>query len=164
MTSFGSFQKKLGDTYPEGLWSAWDDMAVEQEVAELLYGIVRVTKPGLVLESGTGRGVGSLYIAAALKDNQAGRLYTFEPVERFAAEARHRLARYPATVLAGSTLDYCQGDMPDLVFLDSGPDTRPQEIALWLGRDTALAVHDARRYDLPGGVMFPTDRGLWLRL
>ena len=148
---------------PEGKWTVWDVMAVEVECAEFLHALVRLLKPELVLESGTGRGMASRYIARALKENKSGRLITFEPIEQFASEARARLAPYDAEVLAGSSLGY-DGDAPDLVFLDSGPETRPAEIEHWLPRDVALVIHDAYRYELPGGVLLPTSRGLWLRV
>jgi predicted O-methyltransferase YrrM len=147
----------------EEKWTAWDDMAVEVECAEFLHALVRLLKPELVLESGTGRGMASLYIARALKANKAGRLITFEPIAQFASEARARLAPYDAAVLTGSSLGYC-GAPPDLVFLDSSPETREAEIDQWLAREVALVIHDAHRYELPGGVLFPTARGLWLRI
>ena len=148
---------------PEGKWTAWDVMAVEVECAEFLHALVRLLKPELVLESGTGRGMASLYIARALKENKSGRLVSFEPMAEFASEARARLAPYDALVLSGSSLGY-EGDPPDLVFLDSGPDTREAEIEQWLPRDVALVVHDAHRYELPGGLLLPAGRGLWLRV
>jgi predicted O-methyltransferase YrrM len=147
----------------EGKWTVWDVMAVELECAEFLHGLVRLLKPELVVESGAGRGMASLYIARALKENKLGRLVSFEPLEQFAAEARARLAPYQAEVLPGSSLGYAS-EPPDLVFLDSGPDTRPAEIDQWLPQGVPLVIHDAHRYELPGGVLFPTARGLWLRL
>lgn len=149
-------------THPEGALGCWDDMAVEVECAEFLYALVRLLKPGLVLESGSGRGLASVHIAAALRDNGYGLLLTYEPLDRFREEATRRLAGYPAEVFASSSLDY-QGDPPDLVFLDSGPDFRPAEIDLWLQTDVRLLVHDAHRYTLPGGVLLETPRGLWMR-
>lgn len=162
--SFFSSQKQLVDepTSPEGPLRCWDDMAVEVEVAEFLYALVRLLKPQKVLESGSGRGLASVHIAAALKDNGAGELVTFEPMGEYQVKAKERLEGYPAEVLPGSTLDY---DIEcDMVFLDSGPTTRQQEIDDWVATGVALIIHDSHRYDLPGGVTFPTPRGLWLRL
>lgn len=145
----------------EGPLHCWDDMAVEVEVAEFLHSLVRLLKPQRVVESGSGRGLASLHIAAALKENGSGELLTFEPLGEYQDQARKRLHGYPAHVLPGSTLDY-DGET-DLVFLDSGP-TREQEIDAWLETEVALVVHDSHRYTLPGGMTFPTARGLWLRL
>lgn len=145
----------------EGLYSAWDDMAVELEAAEFLYGLVRMLKPRLVYESGTGQGYASKYIARALQDNGFGFLDTFEADPHWAAQAAIALEGLPAKVhnrpLGG------HGGDPDLVFLDSGPDYRLGEIEEWLPRDVPLVIHDAYRYSLEGGVMLP-GRGLWLRV
>lgn len=55
------------------------------------------------------------------------------------------------------------GPTPDLIFLDSGPPYREQELREWLPRSVPLVVHDAYEYRLEGGVMLP-GRGLWLRV
>ena len=145
----------------EGLYSAWDDMAVELEAAEFLHGLVRMLKPHLVYESGSGQGYASKYISRALEDNGFGLLETFEADPYFAAKARDTLKGLPANVHNRPLLGY--GGEPDLVFLDSGPDYRTAEIEEWLPKDVPLVIHDAYRYTLEGGVMLP-GRGLWLRV
>lgn len=57
-----------------------DDSA---SVAEkmLLYWLLRDMKPETVIETGTHRGLTSLYMAHALMDNQKGHLYTADPFE-----------------------------------------------------------------------------------
>ena len=142
---------------------SWDPMAVELESAEFLYGLVRALKPQIVLESGTGRGLCSTFIAQALSDNGNGWLHTYEPLESFARKARRRLRTLPATVHDGIATLY-DGPSPDLVFLDSAGEGREDEIETWLDRPVALVVHDAYRYALEGGLLVPTPRGLWLRL
>ena len=78
-----------GANVREGEFHAWDDMGVEAEVAEFLYALVRVLKPRVVVESGTGRGYASLALAAALAENGEGVLHTLEPIRRFQDEARN---------------------------------------------------------------------------
>lgn len=53
-------------------------MAVELEVGELLAGIVRATKPKVIIETGTYKGFSTLMIASALKRNEMGHLYTMD--------------------------------------------------------------------------------------
>ncbi|MDE2022121.1 MAG: class I SAM-dependent methyltransferase [Patescibacteria group bacterium] len=159
-------------TAEEGDFSAWDTMAVELEVAEFLYGLVRAAKPRLVVEAGSGRGYASVFIAEALLENGVGHLFTYEHDPGFAVEAMQRLLGLPATVeCAWSTSHDCQNDrLPDFVFLDSlgGPEGRDRDLDFWLG-DLAgsgflVVVHDAN--GLPGlpehGVRLDAGRGVWI--
>lgn len=146
----------------------WDGMAMEREYAEFMYALTVAQKPGIVLESGTGRGVTSRYIAEALKKNGTGQLVTFEPLEQYRHAAVSMLHGLPAMIIDGDSRDYAFQILPDIMFLDSGPDTRLAEIEYWLGfglpETTAVVVHDANRaYPLPDtGVRFPGGDGLWV--
>lgn len=51
-------------------------MAIELEVGEFLNALVRMTKPAVVVETGTHKGFSTLMIAQALKANGKGHLYT----------------------------------------------------------------------------------------
>lgn len=141
-------------------------MSCTLEDCEFLYALVRVTKPALVLELGTGLGVSARFIAEALAANDAnGTLLTIEPNYDF----------YPAIkiMLAGLRVDYTneyrlQPNDPDLVFIDSGYDRREADIADWLSGDYRglVCVHDAGR-GYPGlalgtGVYLPGSDGLWV--
>jgi len=53
-------------------------MAMAPEVGRLVYLLVRAARPGMVAEFGTSMGVSAIHIAAALRDNGAGRLITAE--------------------------------------------------------------------------------------
>jgi predicted O-methyltransferase YrrM len=53
-------------------------MAVELEIGELLFSIVRAVKPETVIETGTHKGFSTLMIAQALEQNGAGHLYTVD--------------------------------------------------------------------------------------
>lgn len=48
---------------------------------EFLYGLIRAIKPKVIVETGTHKGLTSCYMAAALKDNGEGELYTADPFE-----------------------------------------------------------------------------------
>lgn len=75
----------LSSLSPDGWKDRWSQVnrfggghAVECEVGELLHSFVRATKPNVVVETGTHKGFSSLMIAAALKQNGSGRLYTID--------------------------------------------------------------------------------------
>lgn len=55
--------------------------AVELEVGEFLNALVRMTKPAIVVETGTHKGFSTLMIAQALKANGKGYLYTVDLVD-----------------------------------------------------------------------------------
>lgn len=58
-----------------------DGDALTREEGELLYALVRSTKPLNCVETGTHKGLSSHYIAQALKDNDRGHLITCDPVD-----------------------------------------------------------------------------------
>ena len=148
-------------------YRAIDEMAVELEVAELIHSIVRSERPGVVVESGAGRGYSTLAIAGALERNQHGYLWSYEDDPEYVEVARNRVGDMShVSVLCGDSRDH--GDDASMVFLDSGPEKRLAEIKYWLFRPVTLLVHDAWRYEEAlakmGGQMFGNPRGLWLRL
>ncbi|MCM1974643.1 MULTISPECIES: class I SAM-dependent methyltransferase [Streptomyces] len=67
-------------------------MPVSREGAELLYSLVRATKPGTVVEFGTSYGISTLHLAAAVRDNDSGRVVTTEMNRAKAAAARRTFA------------------------------------------------------------------------
>jgi predicted O-methyltransferase YrrM len=150
---------------PSG-YRAIDEMAVELEVAEFLHALVRATKPARCVESGAGKGYSTAAIADALRLNGFGMLWSYEPDEHYRRIALSRVAEIGfAAVLDGDSRD--SPAVPEFVFLDSGPEIRPAEIAHWLRvQGILLIVHDAYRYpELRGGAGFllRTPRGLWFR-
>lgn len=116
------------------------------EDAEFLYALVRMTKPGEVIESGTGLGVSAKFIGEALKQNGHGTLTTYEPVKEYADQARGLVEGLPVQVVRGE----CAPRDADLVLIDSGPGSRPREIREWLESACPglILVHDSNRgYD-----------------
>lgn len=55
-------------------------MTVEKEVGEFLYHFVRMTKPNVVIE--TGSGLSTLLMASAMEENQKGHIYTFDIIDQ----------------------------------------------------------------------------------
>ena len=143
----------------------WDSMAMECEYAELMYALVRARKPNYVVESGTGRGLTSRFIAEALSENEHGRLITFEPLPAYRLRAEKLLVGFPAEVRAGDSRNLPSFEDPDILFLDSGPGRRSGEIVYWLHQrptGALIVVHDANRdYGLPPGIFLPGGDGLW---
>jgi Methyltransferase domain len=150
--------------HPKGEFHEWDVMAVELEVAEFLYALVRAAKPRLVVEAGTGRGIAATFIAEALRDNGAGQLVTYEPDPRYAAEAHAALEGLPADVREGRSFGH-EGEPPQVVFIDSLGGYRREDIEFWLAREPLplVIVHDANRdYGLTAGARLTAGRGVWM--
>lgn len=149
-------------------WPApYTHTCVTLEDADFLYALVRVTKPRLVIESGTGLGIAARFIGEALRDNdRGGELISYESDDWIAAQARLFLDGLPVTVKAANGFEDVPRT-PDMVFIDSHAGRRRQDITYWLNHAfTGLViVHDAmREYDeLDGdGVVLPGSDGLWI--
>ena len=67
-------------------------MPVSADGGRLLYGLVRAARPATVVEFGTSFGISTLYLAAAVRDNGAGRVVTTELSAAKAAAARRTFA------------------------------------------------------------------------
>jgi predicted O-methyltransferase YrrM len=100
-------------------------LPVSRETGYLLYMLARSTGAQSILEFGTSFGVSTIYLAAALRDNGAGRIITteFEPTK--AARAREHLTEAGLIDLVeireGDALETLAHNLPesfDLVLLD----------------------------------------------
>lgn len=112
------------------LYDMIEGRGVEQEVGNLLYGLVRMTKPRVCVETGTLVADSAEWIAWALRDNGFGNLVTCDIDETRLEPARRRLAGLPAEVRLsrGLTALSCFDQM-DFVHIDSGsPDERLEEL------------------------------------
>lgn len=67
-------EKRIMDEVPN------DDSAAHGEKM-LLYWLIRELKPKVVVETGTHKGLATLYMAAALQDNGSGHITTYDPFE-----------------------------------------------------------------------------------
>jgi len=139
---------------------------VELEAAEMLYALVRMLKPEIVVESGTGKGFSGYAMGCALRDNGRGGLITYEPNPVFfeRQETVDRLSGLPVKLLMGTSLDY-SGAMPCMVFVDSDKPYRANDLKRWMDAPVFLALHDAVNYSrCAGGILLPTTTGgLWVR-
>lgn len=137
------------------------------EDCDFLYGLVRLLKPKIVVETGTGLGVSGRFIAEALVENGSGWLITFEAWKQYADQARRLLDNLPVEIVVGSCRDHADLDA-ELVFLDSHEGRRAEEIAYWLtnGYRGPVVVHDAlRRYpefEHGIGAILSSPQGIWV--
>jgi predicted O-methyltransferase YrrM len=99
--------------------------SIAPEVGRLIYLLVRARRPALVVEFGTSFGISAIHIAAALRDNGAGRLITTELNETKAAAAAQHIREAGLSDLvdirtgdAFATLAGVSGI--ELLFLDGG--------------------------------------------
>src|SRR5271154_6238365 len=80
-------------------------MPVSAQGGSLLYSLVRASRPDTVVEFGTSFGISTIYLAAAVTDNGAGRVITTELSSTKAEAARSNLRQAgvdgPVTVLVG---------------------------------------------------------------
>ncbi|HYB47845.1 MAG TPA: class I SAM-dependent methyltransferase [Streptosporangiaceae bacterium] len=82
---------------------------VSPEGGKLLYALVRASRPSTVVEFGTSFGISTIYLAAAVRDNGAGRVVSTELSAAKVAQARANVAEAnladQVTILAGDALE-----------------------------------------------------------
>ncbi|MGP3947659.1 O-methyltransferase [Streptomyces sp. 7N604] len=103
-------------------------MPISAAGGRLLYNLVRAIRPTTVIEFGTSFGISTLYLAAAVRDNGAGRVITTELNKHKIAAARRTFAETGLdeviTVLEGDareTLSGIDGSV-DFILLDGWKD------------------------------------------
>jgi predicted O-methyltransferase YrrM len=83
-------------------------MPISAAGGNLLYTLVRASRPGTVVEFGTSFGISTIYLAAAVTDNGAGRVLSTELSAAKVTAARANLAEAglagPVTILPGDAL------------------------------------------------------------
>ncbi len=152
----------------DGRFPAPYHMSVSLDEAELLYALVRATRPLTVLELGTGLGVTALFIDEALRENgDDGVLTTVEPMDEYRARATENLAGTNIDIRA--RWDGLKKSTWDLVFIDSGYALRKADMCEWLlhpDHKGLVVVHDAERgypeLMLGVGVVLPSESGMWI--
>jgi predicted O-methyltransferase YrrM len=99
-------------------------MPISAQGGELLYSLVRASRPSTVVEFGTSYGISTLYLASAVADNGSGHVFTTElsAVKIAAAQSNvnDALLGDRVTILAGDALETL-ADVPGpigLVLLD----------------------------------------------
>ena len=133
-------------------FAMFNDAGVETEVGEFLFGMVRVTKPHLILETGTHVGVGASYLGSALRANGFGHLDTYEHDFTHWNNALRLLYTLDlGTYVSARRADVRQlvlEDAYDMIFLDTEPDMRFDELLRFWPNLTPggyLFIHDLHR-------------------
>jgi predicted O-methyltransferase YrrM len=135
--------------HPE-LWHMLDSQTTEVEVLDFLRSLVITTKPGLIVETGTFLGHGTLKLAEGARENGFGRVITIE----FDSDIRDRaLIRFESSGLSPwiesrleSSLDTVIEGTIDLLYSDSHLANREAEIRRLLPQldpRGLLVIHDA---------------------
>ena len=141
------------------LLMACDGTSTEVEVLNVIHAFVRLFKPNLVLETGTYHGMGSVALAAGLKENGFGTLHTLEVRDSCIEKARENVAKFDKDLLNiirfvhGNSLHYIsqyQGPPFDFAFFDSQLNLRHVEFhtlasAGKLAKGAICLFHDTSR-------------------
>lgn len=164
-------------------WRMYDAMTAEVEVLEFLKTLVTTLKPNLVVETGTFKGVSTLWIAEGLKENGFGRVITceFDPKIHAAAKKRFEDSGLLPWIEChlGSSLELEVKEPIDILFSDSDLAVREKEVRRFLPQvnpNGVILMHDASSYlktvreaalrleaeGLLSVVLLPTPRGLVL--
>lgn len=174
------------DHWGHAWWSASEEwgltMACTVEVGWFLYGLVRAYQPSLCVETGTHRGLSSLFIGAALRDNDHGRLVTIDIQDHGQAERikARGLGEEWVTCRIQPSHTYEPDDTVDFLFLDAAHGYEPVAKELLhfrphLSFGAIIAIDDSRivpdeqavaanfkRLYSPWGFQLLTSRGMYL--
>lgn len=154
------------------LYSAPSGGAAEFEVLNFLNALVYLYKPNLVLETGTGSGLGTAAIAHGLMTNRFGHVHSVELDNQVRVRAGQTIARMQAgmvdwvTLHQGDSREFIcnwQGDPFDFVFFDSLVEFRHVEFQTMqqqglLNKGAVCVFHDTSR--ARGETMSDFNRGM----
>jgi predicted O-methyltransferase YrrM len=88
-------------------------MPISARCGDLLYSLVRASRPNTIVEFGTSFGISTIYLAAAVADNGKGHIFSTELSAAKVKAARGNLVSAgladKVTILAGDALDTLQG-------------------------------------------------------
>lgn len=138
-------------------YTSFNDAGVETETGEFLYAMTRILKPTHALETGTHWGIGTAYIASALKDNTKGLLDTIEFLPEIYREAADRVQKLELTSQVRMHLQDVKDFEPkahgvnfyQLILLDTEPQTRFAELLKffpYLDEGGFVFIHDLHRH------------------
>ena len=124
----------------EGRWEVHDGTASEIEMTDFLYGLVRMLKPKLIVETGTYRGHAAMSMAEACLENSFGKVVSCD------IENHNVFNPLPdlCDLRISSSLDLPELRTADLVYSDSLVPLRPKEYEL-VKPGCVFVVHDTAR-------------------
>lgn len=156
----GDLIKQYPEVRDEGKgYKMADDGGVELEVGEFLYGMVKILKPGYVLETGTYTGISAMYMGQALKENDRGHLVTIE-IDEYHKNRAEKLWQQVGingeiTCRHMKSYDYTPSGKAELMFLDSEPNLRFHELVKfypYLAEGGYVFIHDTPRSLCQGNI------------
>lgn len=130
-----------------------DPTGIANEEGEFLYGLIRVTRPTVCIETGCNVGVSASYIGLALRDNNHGKLTTIEHLPYVADIASVKLARMGldrVTVFNGEVSDFSVEGPIDFMWLDTEFNQRFPELLRFypqLSEGALVCIHDIWELD-----------------
>lgn len=154
------------------LFHCLDSCSTEIEYLDFWASLVGITKPELVLETGTYWGWGTVSIATALLRNGLGELHSIEMNRENLEKAKKLLSNSPSKekvrLIEAETLDFLTNtDLKfDLAFFDSELDIRMAEFRICLDRgllskgDYAV-FHDSSKVREMNGIPDPMTKIFW---
>jgi len=137
-------------TYLPG-YTMFNTSSVECEVGEFLWALVRLVKPGRILETGTSHGISAAYMALALKENGRGRITTMDigVTPNATSDATWLFNTLDVSdrieQLAIDARNYTPDGLFEILFLDTEPGTRFAELTrFWesLREGGFVLIHD----------------------
>lgn len=136
-----------------------DDGAVEIEIGEFLFGLVKAIKPNKVLTTGVYTGISDLFIAGALKENGFGHSDAIEFESKHIERAKTLWSRFAVneyiTTHHMSSLDFKPEGDYELIFIDTEPNIRFQELVNFytnLIPGGFVGIHDLPRNFCQGNI------------
>lgn len=141
-----------------GQYSMADDGAVEVETGEFLYGLTRILKPNHVLTTGVYTGLSDSYIGMGLAHNAKGDMVALELDPYHLKRAKELWGLLGLTCITGhlgSSLEYKSDKEYELIFLDTEPDIRFEELVRYepfLKPGGFIGIHDLPRGMCQGNI------------
>ena len=122
-------------------WTTNDIQATENEVIEMVGGLIQGLQPDVSLETGTSRGFMARRIDQALRKNGHGHLHSYEKNEEVWQEAMKTVGRSPYTTLhnAPSMQEWTYGPI-DFAWHDSVLNARQAEFEFYLTHYSERAI------------------------
>lgn len=113
------------------IWSMFDIKTPAIETLEFIYGLVRLSKPELAVETGAWRGYVAVAVGKALKENGVGKMITLEPDVDFFKVAQTHIRKHGlenrAEVLNQKVMSYLPSEEIDFLVLTSEPKEHASE-------------------------------------
>jgi len=126
-------------------WTEFDGTSSELEMSELLYGLVRMLKPKLLVETGTYKGFTTAWLADAIKENNYGEFISCDINEEYITLAQKYLSSLELSkfVELRCISSYLVEELKeaDFIYSDSDYQCRAKEIEL-AKKGCIIVIHD----------------------